>query len=353
MERQTKGKTYKDYIRFKILFLVALVFVAFAAIVLDIAIGSSGMTLWDVIRAIFGFGDKKMNVIVWNMRMPRVATAFVAGLGLAMVGTVLQSALRNPLADASTLGVSQGAAFGAAFAIVVLGSGMQSPSDASISLSNPVMISTCAFISSIFPTIVIIGMSRSRNARPETMILTGVALGALFSGGTAIIQYFADTTQLGSIVFWTLGSLSSTTWREVGIMAVVVAATGVYFYCNRWGYNVLLGGENTAKALGVNTGQLTIISMILCSLTASVITSYIGILNFIGLVAPHLMRKVIGNDYRYLLPASALAGTSVLLLSDTLSRSILSPQVLPIGAITSFIGAPIFLMLIHKGGRRK
>ena len=136
-------------------------------------------------------------------------------------------------------------------------------------------------------------------------------------------------------------------------MAVVTAGTGVFFFLNRWNYNVLLGGEDTAKGLGVNTERLVISSMILCSLTASVITSYIGILNFIGLIAPHLMRKIIGSDYRFLLPASTLAGAGVMLISDTLSRVILSPQVLPIGAITSFVGAPVFLMLIYKGGKRK
>lgn len=348
-----KERTYAGYIRFKVLFLIALGVLALAMAILDIAVGSSGMSLWDVIRTVFGFGDAKMGVIVWNMRMPRVATAIVAGFGLAMVGCVLQSTLRNPLADASTLGVSQGAAFGAAFAIVIFSFGTQSTVDASVSYSNPYVIPLCAFVCSIIPTLIIIGMSRVKKVKPESMILSGVALSILFTGGTAIIQYFADTTELGSIVYWTFGSLTSTSWREVIIMAVVVFGTSIFFYINRWGYNVLLTGENTAKGLGVNTERLIVVSMILCSLTASVITSFIGILNFIGLIAPHLMRRVIGNDYRFLLPASALAGISVLLLSDTISRAVLSPQILPIGAITSFVGAPVFLMLIYKGGKRK
>jgi iron complex transport system permease protein len=184
------------------------------------------------------------------------------------------------------------------------------------------------------------------------MILTGVALSTLFSGGSAIIQYFATTTQLGSIVFWTFGSLTSTTWREVSIMAVVAGAAFVFFYLNRWNYTALLSGESTAKTLGVNTHATIIGSMLVCSFTAAVTTAFIGILNFIGLIAPHIVRRIIGNDYRYLLPASALAGTSLLLLSDILSRSILSPQVLPIGAITSFVGAPVFIYLINRRERR-
>jgi iron complex transport system permease protein len=286
------------------------------------------------------------------MRLPRVATALVAGIGLALVGCVMQSILHNPMADASTLGVSPGAAFGAAFAIVVLGSGIQSPSDASVSVANPFTLSVCAFICSMIPTAVVLSLSRLQRVRPESMILTGVALSTLFSGGTAIIQYFATTTQLGSIVFWTFGSLTSTSMRDVSIMAVVAAVAAVYFFANRWNYTALLSGKSTAKALGVNTDLLIICSMMVCSLTAAVITAFIGILNFIGLIAPHIVRRIVGNDYRFLLPASGLAGGCLLLFSDLLSRIILSPQVLPIGAITSFVGAPVFIYLINRRNRR-
>lgn len=321
-------------------------------ILVDIAWGSAGLSLWDVAKAIFGFGDTKVITIVRNMRLPRVATAVTAGFGLAAVGCVMQSILRNPMADASTLGVSPGAAFGASFAIVVLGSGLQSPSDASISFHNPYMLSICAFLCSMVPTAVITYMTLLRKVKPESMILTGVALSTLFSGGTAMIQYFATTTQLGSIVFWTFGSLTSTTWREVSVMAAVTAAAFLFFCLNRWNYTILLGGESAARGLGVNTRWTIISSMLVCSFTAAVITAFIGILNFIGLIAPHIMRRIVGNDYRFLLPASALAGTALLLFSDLLSRWILSPQVLPIGAITSFVGAPVFIYLINRRERR-
>ena len=235
---------------------------------------------------------------------------------------------------------------------MVLNSGIQSPSDASVSFANPFTLSLCAFVCSMIPTVVILSLSRLQRVKPESMILTGVALATLFSGGTAIIQYFTTTTQLGSIVFWTFGSLTSTTMREVWIMAAVTAAAFVFFFLNRWNYTALLSGESAAKALGVNTDALVIGSMIVCSLTAAVTTAFIGILNFIGLIAPHIVRRIIGNDYRFLLPASALAGTCLLLLSDLLSRMILAPQVLPIGAITSFVGAPVFIYLINRRNRR-
>lgn len=350
--KRKQRNTYKGYVGFKMLFLAFLTLATLMLTLADIALGSAGLSLWDVAKAIVGAGDSKVITIVRTMRLPRVATALVAGFGLASVGCVMQSILKNPMADASTLGVSPGAAFGASFAIVVLGSGLQSPSDASISFGSPYTLSLCAFICSMIPTTVIISMSRQHKTRPESMILTGVALSTLFSGGSAIVQYFATNTQLGSIVFWTFGSLTSTTWREVSIMASVTGIAFIFFYLNRWNYTALLSGESTAKALGVNTKSVIISSMLVCSFTAAVITAFIGILNFIGLIAPHMMRRVIGNDYRYLLPASALMGTLLLLLSDICSRMILSPQVLPIGAITSLVGAPVFIYLINRKEKR-
>jgi len=329
--------------------IIAVLVIALVAI----ASGSSGLTLGEVINTILGNGTAKTKVVVFNLRLPRIVTAIVAGIGLAVVGCVMQSILRNPLASSSTLGVSQGAAFGAAFAIIALDAGMQSQTLDGVAISNPYTTSICAFVGSMLSTLVVLGLSRIKKITPQTMILSGVALSSLFSGGTTLLQYFADDVKVAAVVFWTFGSLGSTSWREIIIMTVVVAAALVFFMMNRWNYNAIQSGESTAKGLGVNTDRLLLVSMVVCSATASVIVSYIGIINFIGLIAPHLMRRVVGSDYRYLLPASALMGAVLLLLSDTVARLIVQPVVLPIGAITSFLGAPLFLYLIFKGGKRR
>lgn len=344
---------YENYIRFKRFFLVIMIVLMLAITLVAIASGSSGLTLRQVVLTLVGKGTVKTNVIVFNLRLPRVATAIVAGIGLAAVGCVMQGILRNPLASSSTLGVSQGAAFGAAFAIIALDAGMQCQTLDGVAISNPYRISLCAFIGSMLSTLVVLGLSRIKKITPQTMILSGVALSSLFSGGTTLLQYFADDVKVAAVVFWTFGSLGSTSWREIVIMSVVVAAALVFFLWNRWNYNALQSGESTAKGLGVNTDRLLLSSMVVCSATASVIVSYIGIINFIGLIAPHLMRRVVGSDYRYLLPASALMGSVLLLLSDTIARLIVQPVILPIGAITSFLGAPLFLYLIFKGGKRR
>ena len=344
---------YSKYIRFKRLFLIIMIIAVLVIALVAIASGSSGLTLGEVINTILGNGTAKTKVVVFNLRLPRIVTAIVAGIGLAVVGCVMQSILRNPLASSSTLGVSQGAAFGAAFAIIALDAGMQSQTLDGVAISNPYTTSICAFVGSMLSTLVVLGLSRIKKITPQTMILSGVALSSLFSGGTTLLQYFADDVKVAAVVFWTFGSLGSTSWREIIIMTVVVAAALVFFMMNRWNYNAIQSGESTAKGLGVNTDRLLLVSMVVCSATASVIVSYIGIINFIGLIAPHLMRRVVGSDYRYLLPASALMGAVLLLLSDTVARLIVQPVVLPIGAITSFLGAPLFLYLIFKGGKRR
>ena len=353
--KQTALKTadnYAGYIRFKRLFLILMFILTVVIALVAITCGSSGLSIGEVIRTLLGQGQEKSKIIVFNLRLPRTATAIVAGLGLAVVGCVMQSVLQNPLASSSTLGVSQGAAFGAAFAIIVLDAGLQSQTLDGVAIMNPYTTSLCAFVCSMLTTMVVLGLSRLKKVTPQMLILSGVALSSLFSGGTTLLQYFADDVKVAAVVFWTFGSLSSTSWREILIMAIVVVLALIYFLFNRWNYNALQSGEATAKGLGVNTDRLLLGSMVVCSLTSSVIVSYIGIINFIGLVAPHLMRRVVGSDYRYLLPASALMGSCLLLLSDTVARLAVQPIILPIGAITSFLGALLFLYLIFKGGKR-
>ena len=166
------------------------------------------------------------------------------------------------------------------------------------------------------------------------------------------MQYFADEIQLSTLVFWTFGSLENTSWGDVGKMAVVFLAATLYFLLHRWDFNALLSGEETAISLGINVKRLTMVNMLLCCFAAAVIVSYIGLINFIGLVAPHIVRLVVGNNHVYLLPGSAIAGAVLLLLGDLVARVVISPVILPIGAITSFLGGPLFLYLLFKGGKK-
>lgn len=324
-------------------FLIVLGGVLLLTILLSLRAGSYDTPIWELVKGIFGLSaDRKVNLVVRSNRLPRIITAVLAGGGLGLAGCILQAVLRNPLASASTLGVSQGATFGAAFAIVVLGMGT----------ADGFGIPLCAFLGSIAVALVILGLSRFRQVSPEGIVLAGVAISSLFTGATTLIQYFADEVQLGTLVFWTFGDLGSTGWEDLGGMAVTVAVLCVYCFLHRWDFNALLSGEETAISLGIHVKRLTLVNMLLCCLCSSVVVSGVGLISFIGLVAPHIVRMVVGNNHVYLIPGSVLGGAVLLLLGDLFARTVISPVILPIGAITSFLGGPLFLYLLFKGGKK-
>ena len=354
--KQTDLTAYHNYIRKKWIVLLVMVGLLFASAIASLSAGSANLSVFDIIRTLFGGGTKQQNAIIWNVRMPRVATATAVGIALALSGCVMQNVLRNPLASASTLGVSQGASFGAAVAIVYFGAGIQvnaGGTASALTVTNPAMVTLCAFLGGIATTGVILALARLRGTSPATMVLAGVAISSMFTGGTALVQYFCDDVMVATVVYWTFGSLGRAGWTEITIIAALTFGAFVYFYHNRWNYNAMEGGTHTAKSLGVPVDRLIVLSMALCALISSVAVAFVGCISFIGLIASHIMRRFVGNDYRFLIPCSALCGGVLLLLSDIVSRMLLSPTVLPIGALTSFLGAPLFLYLIVKGGKRK
>lgn len=344
---------YRGYIRHKKLFILGLALLTLLTAVLAVSAGSAGLPVTEVARTLFGLGSKEADIVVFTIRLPRIVTAIIAGMGLAAVGCAMQSILRNPLASSSTLGISQGAAFGASFAIIVLGAGMQNQTLDGITISNPYLISVCAFAGAMISTFIVLGLSHFKKVTPEAMILSGVALSTMFSGATTLLQYFAADVKVAAVVFWTFGDLGRAGWTEAAVMAALTALACFYFLRNSWNFNALQNGEETALGLGVQVKRLRLVGMAVASLTAAAIVSFVGIINFIGLIAPHLVRRFTGNDYRYLLPASALMGALLLLCSDTFARLVVAPVILPVGAVTSFLGAPLFLYLLYKGvGKR-
>lgn len=327
-------------------FLAVLALILLGAALLSLCAGSYSTPVGELIRGLFGrAADRKVNIVVQNNRLPRMLTAIVAGAGLGASGCVLQAILRNPLASSSTLGVSQGAGFGAAFAIIVLNAGA--------SAYSGVLVPVMAFVGSMAVALLILALTRLTKISAEGIVLSGVAISSMLSGATTLIQYFADEVQLSTLVFWTFGDLSSPGWKDIRVMAAVAALTGAYFMLHRWDYNALLSGTETAISVGVNVNRITMINMILCCLTASTIVSYIGLIGFIGLVAPHIVRQAIGSNHTFLIPGSMLTGAALLLLGDLVARTAASPIQLPIGAITSFLGGPLFLYLLFKGNKRE
>lgn len=343
---------YRGYARRKVLVMVALAVGVLALGIVATGLGSADLSPLDVLRTMVGQSDERSAQVIFHIRLPRVLTAMVAGMGLALAGCVMQNVLQNPLASDYTLGVSQGAAFGAAVAILAVGVESMQTAGAGVDaviITNPYLVTVCAFAGALAATLAILLMARYRSITPETMVLAGVAMGSLFSAGTVITQYFATDIQVASIVFWTFGDIGRASWRDLLIMTAVTVPTLAYFVVKRWDYNALSNGDDIAWSLGVHVDRTRLVGMLLASLMTAVAVSFLGIIAFIGLVAPHLVRRIVGSDYRYLIPATGIMGALLLLASDTLSRTVIAPVVLPVGAITSFMGAPLFMYLLIRG----
>jgi len=270
-----------------------------------------------------------------------------------VAGVAMQSILGNPLGSPFTLGISNAGAFGAAVSVIVLGTGqMHSTVADAVTLNNPYLTTIVASIFCLLATGVILLISRVRGASPEVMVLAGVARSSLFTAGTMFLQYFASDAQLAAVVFWTFGDVGRINWPELGIMSFVVVAATIFFIANRWNYNSIDAGDEAAKGLGVNVEGVRNIGMIVAALVSAVIVSFLGVIGFVGLVCPHMVRRLIGDDQRYLIPGSCVMGGVLLLASDTVARVIVAPYILPVAVLTAFMGAPVFIYLLLRGYRR-
>jgi len=344
---------YSAYIGRKILFLAALLVLSGLLLVAALSLGAVSIPAGEVVRALLGLSENSRHaIIIWNIRLPQALAAILAGMGLAVAGAAMQSILRNPLGSPFTLGVSQAAAFGAALSVMVLGSGvMQSKNAGAVTILNPWLTTASAFAFCMLAALVIIAVARLRGTTPEVMVLAGVALGSLFTAGTMFLQYFANDVQLAAMVFWTFGDTARAGWREVSFMAWAVGLVTAWFLFNRWNYNAMDAGDETARSLGVRVESVRMVGMLAACMLTAVIVSFLGVIGFVGLVCPHMVRRIIGDDHRFLLPGSCLLGAALLLAADTAARLVLAPHVLPVSVLTAFLGAPTFLYLLVRGRR--
>ncbi len=318
--------------------LVAFLAILVASAMVAVATGDVEMGFFEAFAAVADAAGFK-GQIVWNFRLPRIAMAVLAGWGLAVGGTLTQAILRNPLASPFTLGVASGAGFGAVVGIVL-----------SHGLSNEA-VAGGAFLVALVTALLILAVARIKNASSETLILAGVAFMYLFSSLTSFMQYVSTMEQVHQIVFWFFGSLSKVGWTEIGIAAVMVLTPAPLLMKWGWDLNLLMSGDDAARTLGVRVDRVRTLGVMLASLMAAGAICFCGVIGFVGLVAPHIARLIIGTDHRFLLPASGLLGAILILNADTLGRSIWAPQVIPIGIMTAFIGVPFFFYLMLR--RRK
>ncbi len=345
----TSLEAVKKYVSFRsayhpltvMLFLVAALILTAA---ISASIGAARISLSRMAAALFSAGDASDQLILLSIRLPRVVMASVVGALLASAGTIMQGLFRNPLADPGLVGVSAGAELAAA-TMIVLGDKTLPAS----MMSSPFLLPIAAFVGALATTSLLYRIATRRGRTSiATMLLAGLALGALAGAGTGLLVFLANDRQLRDITFWMLGSLAGATWPKIFAIAPALALLLFSSVFVGRGLDLLVLGEAEAFHMGVAVERLKCFLIVLVAAAAGAAVSVSGVIGFIGIIVPHLLRLVIGPGHRLLLPASACCGAIVLLTADTFSRTMAAPAELPIGIVTALIGAPFFLILLLK-----
>lgn len=340
---------YKRHAARKALFILACVLFMAVAMAVSVTIGGFDISFTEVYETIYNhimghvpeqyspewYADR----IVWDVRLPRVLFAIVAGTGLAVAGVAMQSLMKNPLAEPYTTGVSSGAYLGIAVAMS-LGLTLASGSFA---------LSANAFLFAMVPVILMILFSSRLGDSVATIILIGTALTYMFNALSMLILVSSDAETLANVYKWQVGTIVSLGWNELLTVAGITAACSFVIGALSKKLNIMAMGENNAKSLGLNVRRLRIVCLTVMALMVAFIISYSGIIGFVGLICPHMIRLVIGSDNRFVIPAAAAFGSAFLLFADTVAKYLSSLDTIPVGVVCSFIGAPLFLIiLIHN-----
>ena len=332
------------------LFILALVVIIVLASGIIITIGPMPITVLEVyctlinkfIPDIFSI-SRSMENVVWLIRMPRIMGAILVGLGLGICGFVMQAVLKTPLASPFSLGISSGAQFGvslaAVFGITILG--------------GPFFLIGNAFVFALLCSGVIIALSGLKGATSETMVLAGIALNYLFQATNQLFNYIANDDQRSLMSAWGMGSISGLNWNSIMVIGIATIICVPLLYSKAWDLNLMTIGDEGAKSMGVDAGRVRLFIMVVSSFLVAALVAFVGVIGFIGLVAPHIGRLILGSDHRYLILAAGAIGAILLLVADAISVNLLAPTVIPTGTIMAVIGVPFFLYLILRGRRRE
>lgn len=327
----------------KILFIAVCLVVTVALVGYAVTFGAINIgyletyeTMWNRITG--NIVDERSDYIVIKLRLPRILGAVITGAALAVAGAVMQSTLKNPMADAYTTGVSSGASFGAT--LVMAGAGSL------FVTTNNLVIG--AFMFSLIPVFAMVLISKIKNASSITMIMAGIGLMYIFNALTTLLMMMVDPHQLANIYRWQVGTLDMVTWKSIPIMAVTTVIGIVIMMFLSGKLNILATGDESAKAMGIDADKMRISCLVIVGLVCAVVVSFTGLIGFVGLVSPHIVRLFIGSDNRFLIPACAALGSMMLVMADLLGRMVLAPAVVQVGVIMALVGSPVFLWLLMR-----
>lgn len=342
---------YKRHTFRKFAFIFSCLIFMFIAVGVAVTIGGYDISVGRVYEVIFEHikGTEYVkysrewydDYIVWDVRLPRLIFAILAGMGLAVSGATMQSIMKNPLAEPYTTGVSSGAYLGVSIAMVL----------GFMVIGGTFGLTSNAFVFALVPVVILIIVSSRVGDSVATVILVGTALSYLFNAFSMLILVSTDAETMASVYKWQVGTIGSLSWGEVGVIAAVTVSGSIAIMFLSKKLNLLSMGDENAKSLGLNVKRMRIVCMIIMALLVSFIVSFSGIIGFIGLICPHMIRMIIGSDNRFVIPAASAFGASFLLFADTLSRYLSSIDSIPVGVICSFIGAPIFLLILIRNRR--
>jgi iron complex transport system permease protein len=308
-----------------------------------LVIGPTSISAWHVIGDVLsrvGIGhhrlDTLQSTIVWQLRAPRMVLGLLAGAMLAVAGGTYQGVFRNPLADPYLLGVAAGAGLGATFAIVNVGNG----------LGTPAWTPLLAFVGAMaaVTTTWLIG-GRSMRSNPATLILAGVAVSSLLTSAQTFLQQ-QSTGSIARVYIWLLGSLASASWHSVGMVLPYVALCAVVCVAAGRALDVMSVGEDESRSLGVPVRRVRLVVIAASSLGTAAVVSAVGLIGFVGIIVPHVVRLLVGTSYRRILPISVVVGAAFLVFADTIARTVMAPSELPLGVVTALVGAPVFVLIL-------
>ena len=344
----------------RLLFIATLVVLTLFASCVAVSVGAVDIPLIDTIKVLLNsivdvFGEPSEGYyekVILSLRMPRIVLCILTGASLGMAGAVMQGLLRNPLVSPFTLGVSTAASFGAAVAIVfgtaIFGAAYYDTfSFLWLNISMDEMLKTLmAFVFGLISISLILLLTRKRKVSRSTVILSGVIISYIFQAGLMFTKYVSDDAQLRDITMWMMGGLSGISWDIILLILPIVVICGIYLEKLAIDINMLSSGDDVASNLGISVEKLRNRGLVLSTLMTTVCIAFTGTIGFVGLMAPHLCRMIIGNDSRYLFPAAGLMGAFILLISDIASRLIMRPSELPIGIIMYIVGGIFFIWLV-------
>ncbi|WP_225782012.1 iron ABC transporter permease [Xenophilus sp. Marseille-Q4582] len=337
---------YRKLVARRVLIVAGLGLLCVAAFLLDLVTGPSSLTALQVLGGLFSPDalSAPQQAIIWQVRLPYALMAVLVGAALSLAGAEMQTILNNPLASPFTLGVSSAASFGAALAIVL---GVSLPF-----VPPEWMVPLNAFVFAFGSVLLLQAMARRRSAGVETVVLLGIALVFAFNALVALVQFLSSQEALQQLVFWSMGSLSRATWNHVGVLALVLAGVLPFSLMAAGRLTSLRLGEDRARSFGVDVGRLRFLTLLRVSLLAATSVAFAGTIGFIGLVGPHMARLLLGEDHRFLLPASVLCGALIMSLASVASKTLVPGAIMPVGIVTAIVGVPVFLFLIFRNPGR-